>query len=51
MLKAQLETEEAKRKLAMIEDMATGGNQMAQVVRELVAEALAEIIAKNPKQA
>lgn len=43
MLKAQLETEDSKEKLAMINDLANGGNQMAQTVRELVAQAIAEI--------
>lgn len=48
MVKAQLETEEAQKQLAMIEDMAAGGNQMAQTVRELVADALAEVMANQP---
>jgi hypothetical protein len=46
-LKAQLETEDAKQKLAMIDDMASGGNQFEQVVRELVAQAMAELAANQ----
>lgn len=41
--KAQLETDDAKRKLKMIDDLAQGGNQFAGMVRELVAEAIAEL--------
>ncbi|ABV74300.1 hypothetical protein BA3_0015 [Thalassomonas phage BA3] len=47
MLKAQLETEEAQKQLAMIEDMAQGGDVVYQQVRELVAQALAEITASQ----
>lgn len=47
MLKAQLETEEAQKQLAMIEDMAHGGNAVYQQIRELVAQALAEITANQ----
>lgn len=42
-IKAQLETDDAKEKLAMINDLANGGNKMAQTVRELVAQSIAEI--------
>ena len=41
--KAQLETDDAKEKLALIDDLANGGDVMAQSVRELVAQALAEL--------
>lgn len=47
MFKAQLETDDAKAKLAMIEQMADSGNATAQMVRELVAEAIAEIMANQ----
>ena len=43
MFKAQLETDDAKQKLAMIEDLANGGDAMAQTVRELVAQTIAEM--------
>jgi hypothetical protein len=41
--KAQLETDDAKKALAQIEELANGGDAMAQNVRELVAQALAEM--------
>ena len=47
MFKAQLETDDAKKQLKMIEDLANGGDVMAQTVRELVAESLAEIMANQ----
>lgn len=47
MFEAQLDTDEAKKKLAMIEDMANGGSVVYQQVRELVAEAIAEISASQ----
>ena len=47
MFEAQLDTDEAKKKLAMIEDMAEGGSVVYQQVRELVAEAIAEISASQ----
>lgn len=43
MFKAQLETDDAKKKLAQIEELANSGDAMAQTVRELVAQALAEM--------
>ena len=45
MFKAQLETDDAKKALAQIEQLANGGDAMAQNVRELVAQALAEMTA------
>ena len=45
MFKAQLETDDAKKALAQIEELANGGDAMAQNVRELVAQALAEMTA------
>tara|TARA_R110002153_G_scaffold173631_1_gene326413 strand:- start:8275 stop:10410 length:2136 start_codon:yes stop_codon:yes gene_type:complete len=45
MFKAQLETDDAKKALAQIEQLANGGDAMAQNVRELVAETIAEIMA------
>ena len=45
--KAQLETDDAKEKLALIDDLASGGDVMAQSVRELVAQALAELTANQ----
>jgi hypothetical protein len=47
MFKAQLETTDAKKQLKIIEDLANGGDVMAQKVRELVAESLAEIMANQ----
>lgn len=47
MFKAQLETDDAKKQLAMIEDLANGGDVMAQTVRELVADTIAELMAKQ----
>jgi len=47
MFKAQLETDDAKKQLAMIEDLAQGGDVMAKTVRGLVAEAIAEIMANQ----
>ena len=44
MFKAQLETDDAKKALAQIEQLANGGDAMAQNVRELVAETIAEIM-------
>ena len=45
--KAQLDTAEAQAKLQAIENGAAGGDQAYQQVRELVAEALAELMANN----
>jgi hypothetical protein len=45
MFKAQLETDDAKNMLAKIEGMAKGGDELAETVRSLVAEAIAEIMA------
>tara|TARA_R110000737_G_scaffold230580_1_gene244108 strand:+ start:12304 stop:14421 length:2118 start_codon:yes stop_codon:yes gene_type:complete len=45
MFKAQLETDDAKKALAQIEELANSGDAMAQNVRELVAQALAEMTA------
>lgn len=47
MFKAQLETDDAKKALAQIEQLANGGDSMAQNVRELVAETIAEIMANQ----
>lgn len=41
--KAQLETDDAKKLIAQIEELAAGGDNLAQSVRELVAEAIVEI--------
>lgn len=43
MFKAQLETDDAKKLIAQIDAMAAGGDDLAQTVRELVAQAIAEI--------
>jgi len=48
MFKAQLETDEAKAQLKAIEEGAQGGDQAFMQVKELVATALAEIMAANP---
>lgn len=42
-LKAQLETDDAKAKLAQIEQMANGGDQFFGQVREMIAQAIAEL--------
>ena len=47
LVQAQLETAEAQAKLQVIESQAAGGNMAYQQVRELVAEALAELLANN----
>jgi hypothetical protein len=46
-MEAQLDTDDAKEKLAMIEGKANGGDQAYQEVRELVAQAIAEMTASN----
>ena len=45
--KAQLETDDAKKLIAQIEELAAGGDNLAQSVRELVAEAIVEITANQ----
>jgi hypothetical protein len=47
MLEAQLDTEDAKAKLAVINNAADGGDMASQQVRELVAQAMAEIISNT----
>lgn len=47
MFKAQLETDDAKKLIAQIEEMSAGGDNLAQSVRELVAEAIVEITANQ----
>lgn len=46
-VQSQLKTAEAQAKLQVIEAQAAGGNMAYQQVRELVAEALAELLANN----
>jgi hypothetical protein len=50
MLAAQLETADAKAQLEIIAGNDTGGNQAAQQVKELVAQAMAEIISNVEQQ-
>jgi hypothetical protein len=47
MLEAQLDTEDAKAKLAVINNAADGGDMASQQVKELVAQAMAEIISNT----
>lgn len=47
LVKAQLQSAEAQAKLQAIENGAAGGDQAYQQVRELVAEAIAELMANN----
>jgi hypothetical protein len=46
-LKAQLETDDAKRKLAMIEQVSTGGSVPMQQIKEVVAQAISELLAQD----